>query len=742
MVGATNLLAKLNDQQQAAVTTTKGPLLIMAGAGSGKTRVLTRRVAYLIEECGVLPWKILAITFTNKAASEMQERIGQLLGSGGNEVWASTFHSLCVKILRRYADVIGWSKSFSITSSSEQRTLVKNILTELNVDEKRYDPRSVLAAISSAKNELQTPEQYQNEAASPFQEVVANVYLRYQQQLKVNQAFDFDDLIMQTYLLLKNHADVREYYQTKFEYIHVDEYQDTNEAQYQLVKLLAAKFRNLCVVGDADQSIYGWRGANMQNILNFEDDYPEATIIKLEQNYRSTKVILSAANQVIKHNHNRQDKQLWTDNSQGEPIHYYRAQNANDEAYYVVKQMQRMLNHGYSYGDFAILYRTNAQSRVVEDVLMKVGVPYKLVGAHKFYDRKEIQDVLAYLRLAANPDDSLSFERVVNEPKRGVGKTSLQKLKDFATEHNTSLYNAARQVALTTISGKAMAGIIEFYQLITTLHQAQQQEGSITKLVEMILEKSGYRKQLEATKNIENQTRLENLDEFLSVTQNFDASWQPEDEASDPFVDFLADLALVSDQDEVDENAAQVTLMTLHAAKGLEFPVVFMVGMENNLFPLSRAMYEDDQLEEERRLAYVGITRAQQQLYLTNALSRQLYGRTQTNQPSMFVDEISADLLKSDNEGIVSSSKAATKVPFRPRNKNYRQPRQKVVTAKTTGAQGKHWQLGQKVVHKAWGQGTIVKVNGSGEDMELDVAFENKGIKRLLAAFAPIKPAN
>lgn len=740
-MGATDLLAKLNDQQAQAVQTTTGPLLIMAGAGSGKTRVLTRRIAYLIEEQHVLPWHILAITFTNKAAAEMKERIGTLLQDSGADVWASTFHALCVRILRREAETLGFSRSFSITSSSEQRTLVKNILQSQNIDPKRYDPRSVLSAISGAKNNLQTPEEYAKQAAGPFQEIVARVYTAYQAQLRVNQAFDFDDLIMQTYLLLQKNPEILAKYQEKFQYIHVDEYQDTNEAQYQLVKLLAAKYRNLCVVGDADQSIYGWRGANMENIMHFEDDYPEAVVIKLEQNYRSTKTILQAANAVIRNNSNRQEKQLWTQNKTGEKIHYYRAQNAHDEAYYVIKQIQREQRAGRSYGDFAVLYRTNAQSRVMEEALIKASVPYKVVGGHKFYDRKEIQDVLAYLRLAANPDDSLSFERVINTPKRGVGKTSVDKLKDYAAMHNLSLFAAARNVALTTITGKAQRAIGEFYKLIEHFNQ-QAQELNITDMTKAIVAESGYRDSLTATPSLENQTRLENIDEFLSVTQSFDASWQPEAEDSDPFVDFLADLALVSDQDDVEEEPNEVTLMTLHAAKGLEFPVVFMIGMEDNIFPLSRAMFDENELEEERRLAYVGITRAQQELFITNALQRQLYGRTQANPPSRFVQEISPDLLASDNEGITPQMKPTVrKVPFG-RRRNYHQPQQKVVQPQTTGAQKHSWQVGQKVTHAKWGEGTIVKVNGSGENLELDVAFANQGIKRLLAAFAPIKPAN
>lgn len=741
-VTVTNLLANMNEKQAQAVTCTQGPLLIMAGAGSGKTRVLTHRVAYLIEEQGVNPWNILAITFTNKAAKEMRERIDNLIGEGSQDIWVSTFHALCVRILRRDCEKIGYERAFGIASTSEQRTLMKNILTELNVDIKKFDPRAILSAISNAKNDLLDPKQYAQIAKDQFEELVAKAYVMYQERLQANQVMDFDDLIMQTIELFKQSPETLAFYQRKFKYIHVDEYQDTNEAQYVLVNMLAKENRNLCVVGDADQSIYGWRGANMENIMNFEKDYADATVVKLEQNYRSTKTILQAANDVIENNINRKDKTLWTQNQTGEKIVYYRAQNANDEAYYVVKQIQQQIQEKQrNFGDFAILYRTNAQSRMIEETFVKANIPYKLVGAHKFYERKEIMDVLAYLKLAANPKDSMSFSRVVNEPKRGIGKMSLNKLQDFANMHGLSLIEAAENVVMTDITKKAATQLEEFARLIRKLNSFEK-TATITEMTKKILDITGYKAALEESKTLEDQSRLENLQEFLSVTQQFDQEWQPEDEQSNPFVDFLADLALVSDQDSVEEEPDEVTLMTLHAAKGLEFPVVFLMGMEEGLFPLSRAAFDENELEEERRLAYVGITRAEEELFLTNAFSRMLYGKSQSNAVSRFIGEITPELLEFENN-------TAAQIPFSNKTKQtqtvkktiYRKPAGTIEKNQGTGADKKEWNVGDKVNHKAWGIGTVVKVSGSGENMELDIAFEGQGIKRLLAAFAPITKA-
>lgn len=732
-----NLLSGMNDKQSEAVMCTEGPLLIMAGAGSGKTRVLTHRVAYLIEHENVNPWNILAITFTNKAAKEMRERIDKLVGEGSQDVWVSTFHALCVRILRRDAEKIGFSRSFTIGSPSEQKTLMKHIVADtLNLDTKQFDPRTFLAAISNWKNDLIEPETALKKAQMEkdfMAENIANAYKIYQEELHKNQTMDFDDLIMKTIQLFEQDDDTLGYYQRKFHYIHVDEYQDTNEAQYRLVNMLAQGYRNLCVVGDADQSIYGWRGANMKNIMNFEQDYPDATVIKLEQNYRSTKVILQAANEVIEHNLERQAKTLWTQNNEGDKITYYRAQNANDEGAFVVKQIQAGLKQGRNYRDFAILYRTNAQSRTLEETFVKTNIPYKLVGAHRFYDRKEIMDILAYLRLASNPHDSMSFMRVVNEPKRGIGATSMAKLQTFADMHGMSLFDAGKNIVLTDIPARTGNKIAAFCDMLEKFKQ-QEEKLSVTEMTEEILKQTGYQKALEDADNLEAQGRLENLREFLTVTKQFDETWEPENEESDPFIDFLADLALVSDQDGVDETDDVVTLMTLHAAKGLEFPVVFLVGMEEGIFPLGRAVADETQLEEERRLAYVGITRAEEKLYFTNAFSRMLYGRTQQNSASRFIGEISDSLLDEANE-VVSPAKTQT-FEAHPFDKPF--IKKTTVSQQTTGADKKTWNVGDKVQHKAWGQGTVVKVNGQGESMELDVAFAGKGIKRLLAAFAPI----
>ncbi|QFX92432.1 DNA helicase PcrA [Fructilactobacillus fructivorans] len=744
----TDLLKTMNDKQQEAVEQTEGPLLIMAGAGSGKTRVLTHRIAYLIEEKGVMPWNILAITFTNKAAREMKERVSKLLGVGGDDVWVSTFHALGVRILRRDIDKLGYNRAFSITDSGEQKTLVKRILKDLDLDPKKNDPRAILGAISNAKNNLQTPQDYKktHSTSNPFEEVVGNVYAEYQKRLQENQAVDFDDLIMLTIRLFEQYPEILNYYQDKFHYIHVDEYQDTNEAQYKLVSMLAKKYQNLCVVGDADQSIYGWRGANMNNILDFENDYKNAYVVKLEQNYRSTKNILNAANDVIQNNAERKDKNLWTENETGDKVTYYRAQSEASEAHYVVSKIKEEVqkNH-YSYNDFAVLYRTNAQSRVIEETFLKSNIPYTMVGGHKFYDRKEIRDILSYLTLVANPSDSLSFERVINVPKRGIGNSSVEKLRDFARDNGWSLLEAAKNVNLANnLPSRARNAIASFANVIANV-QSKQKDMSVTEITQTILDQSGYMADLKKTNSLESQTRIENIEEFLSVTKDADIKYDEDTGNSDSrLTDFLADLALVSAQDDVDESTKQVTLMTLHAAKGLEFPVVFMVGMEEGIFPLSRATEKEDELEEERRLAYVGITRAQKKLYMTNAYSRMLYGRMQNNPESRFMDEIDSSVL--DNE---SSIPTGPKTPFdksseynrrtnRAFSEPYHRPTQRVEKPKGTGADKKVWNIGDKVKHKAWGTGTVVKINGTGEDMELDIAFPEKGIKRLLAAFAPI----
>ncbi|WP_125589708.1 DNA helicase PcrA [Companilactobacillus jidongensis] len=745
------MLKGLNTEQQEAVRTTEGPLLIMAGAGSGKTRVLTHRVAYLIEDKNVMPWHVLAITFTNKAAKEMKERIGKLLDEAAEDVWVSTFHSLCVRILRRDIDKMGKSRSFTISDPSEQRTLMKQILKRMNLDPKQYDPRAILGAISNAKNDLQTPEVFAQNTKSPFEQIVANCYDAYMKEMEKNQAMDFDDLIMQTNILFEQCPDVLEYYQQKFQYIHVDEYQDTNEAQYKLVQQLGAKYRNVCVVGDADQSIYGWRGANIKNIMNFEKDYPEATTIKLEQNYRSTKTILDAANEVINNNTERKPKKLWTDNASGDDINFYRGQNESDEALYVISQIRDLVLKNYNYGDFAILYRTNAQSRTFEEKLLQANIPYKIIGGHKFYDRKEIKDIMAYLRLVANPDDSMSFQRIINSPKRGIGPGTIEKLQAYADEHSWSLLEAAQNIELSSLAAKPRKTFAEFAKVIDDLSN-EAKTISMTDLMDHLLDKSGYVEELRTQNNLESQSRIENIEELLTVTTQFDSAYEPDPELDESRLEaFLTELSLVSDQDELEENQQEVTLMTLHAAKGLEFPVVFLVGMEEGIFPLGRALMKQEELEEERRLAYVGITRAEKKLYLTNAYSRMLYGRLQSNQVSRFVEEIGDEHINwvNKNAGGVTTSKTnkvSEESPFvkRRRQSAFHSSYKVDEAQKANGAQGAEnisWNIGDKVEHKKWGQGTVVKVNGSGKNAELDVAFNNEGIKRLLAEFAPIKKA-
>ena len=748
-MSAESILAGLNPQQKKAVQITEGPLLVVAGAGSGKTSVLTRRIAYLVAEKGIAPWNILAITFTNKAATEMREREHKLLGQQADSIWMSTFHALCVRILRRDAEKIGYTSNFSIADSAEQLTLIKHIQKEQNINPKMYEPRRILSAISNGKNDLLTPDAYSASAASPFEKVTAQVYQEYQKRLKNDQIMDFDDLIMQTLVLFKTDPTVLHYYQNKFRYLLVDEYQDTNQAQYELCHALAAQYKNICVVGDADQSIYGWRGANMENIMNFEKDYHDAGVqtVKLEQNYRSTGHILAAANAVIKNNSNRKAKKLWTDQGEGAKVTYYRAQSGDDEAHFIIAKIQEEVKEKKrSYHDFAVLYRTNAQSRTVEESFVKSNVPYQIVGGHKFYDRKEIMDIMAYLKLVANPSDSMSFNRIINTPKRGIGPVSVRRFMDFARDNNLSILGAFDHLNMSGVTARAAAKLSDFgAKLRDAINFAK--DHSVTGLTEKILQDFGYTAALKAEHTIEAETRLENLDEFLSVTKRFDDEYEENDdsdETENALSDFLAEVSLLSDQDDLANNDDQVALMTLHAAKGLEFPVVFLVGMEDGLFPLSRALMEDDQLEEERRLAYVGITRAKRELFLTNAYSRMMYGRMQNNPPSRFLEEIHQDDLDIENSVPITFSNDNYQTQTAPFANADERARAQVYTPKVkpagaVGAEKKGWNVGDQVEHKSWGKGVVTKVNGKGEDMELDIAFSGKGIKRLLAAFAPIK---
>ncbi len=715
------LLAGLNPAQQEAVQTTEGPLLVVAGAGSGKTRVLTHRVAYLISENKIHPWNILAITFTNKAAREMKERIVQLSGDDAEEIWISTFHAMCVRILRRDIDRIGYSRNFTILDTADQLTVIRQILKEQNIDPKQFDPRGILHHISSAKNQLCTPQQLESQAETYKEQMIATLYKHYQEKLRANQSLDFDDLLMETVHLFQQMPEVLDYYQRKFQYIHVDEYQDTNHVQYVLVKMLAERYRNICVVGDSDQSIYRFRGADITNILNFEQDYPDAKVIKLEQNYRSTQTILDCANSVIANNKGRKPKSLWTKNEKGAPVQLFEADHEHDEAYFVADQIVKGVAEGRNYGDFAVLYRTNAQSRVLEEVLMKANIPYQVVGGIKFYERKEIKDILAYLRLIVNPHDDLSLERVINVPRRGIGAVTLEKVSQYAASKGLSLYEALLEADEIGLSARFVRTLTSFVELLRELHSMADYL-TAGELTEEMLSRTGYREELRREGTVEAETRLENIEEFLTVTQEFEM--KNEDKS---LVTFLTELALVSDVDQLDEEekGSFVSLMTLHSAKGLEFPRVFLVGMEEGVFPHIRSLDDEEEMEEERRLAYVGITRAEECLYLTRSRQRMLFGKTSANPPSRFLSEIPQELLEfvGEKRGSVQPETILRSKRFTPQSEL-------------------NWSLGDKVQHRKWGMGTVVEVRGEGDDQELTIAFPAPvGMKRLLARYAPITRA-
>ncbi|HFV0242439.1 TPA: DNA helicase PcrA [Streptococcus agalactiae] len=751
------LIIGMNDKQAEAVQTTDGPLLIMAGAGSGKTRVLTHRIAYLIDEKYVNPWNILAITFTNKAAREMRER-AIALNPATQDTLIATFHSMCVRILRREADYIGYNRNFTIVDPSEQRTLMKRIIKQLNLDTKKWNERSILGTISNAKNDLLDEIAYEKQAGDMYTQVIAKCYKAYQEELRRSEAMDFDDLIMMTLRLFDQNKDVLAYYQQRYQYIHVDEYQDTNHAQYQLVKLLASRFKNICVVGDADQSIYGWRGADMQNILDFEKDYPQAKVVLLEENYRSTKKILQAANNVINHNKNRRPKKLWTQNDEGEQIVYHRANNEQEEAVFVASTIDNIVREqGKNFKDFAVLYRTNAQSRTIEEALLKSNIPYTMVGGTKFYSRKEIRDVIAYLNILANTSDNISFERIVNEPKRGVGPGTLEKIRSFAYEQNMSLLDASSNVMMSPLKGKAAQAVWDLTNLILTL-RSKLDSLTVTEITENLLDKTGYLEALQVQNTLESQARIENIEEFLSVTKNFDDNPEITVEGEtglDRLSRFLNDLALIADTDDSATETAEVTLMTLHAAKGLEFPVVFLIGMEEGVFPLSRAIEDADELEEERRLAYVGITRAEQILFLTNANTRTLFGKTSYNRPTRFIREIDDELIQ--HQGLarpVNSSFGVKYSKEQPTQFGQGMSLQQALQARKSNSQPQvtaqlqalnannshetSWEIGDVATHKKWGDGTVLEVSGSGKTQELKINFPGIGLKKLLASVAPI----
>lgn len=758
-------IAALNPMQRAAVEATDGPLLILAGAGSGKTRVLTHRIAYLVGVKDVAPWSILAITFTNKAAREMQERVAKLVGAHGRDIWVSTFHSMCVRILRRDIERIGYSANFTILDTTDQLSVIRNCMKDFNIDSKKFEPRAIAAAISNAKNELIDPMRYEQKIGDYFQGIVARVYREYQRRLKLNNSLDFDDLIMMTIQLFKDEPQVLEFYQHRFQYIHVDEYQDTNRAQYMLCRMLADQHHRICVVGDSDQSIYRWRGADLSNILNFEADYPESKTILLEQNYRSTQTILDAANEVIGHNIGRKDKKLWTDNAQGQKVQVYVADSEYTEGYFIADAIRKHVSAGkHRFRDHAVLYRTNAQSRVIEEVFIKSDIAYQIVGGVKFYDRKEIKDILAYLRLIANPSDDISFQRIVNVPKRGIGDATLEKLAYAAQAQSVSMMAMLDHLDEVDIPARAAGALFTFKDIIANLSRMVEYV-SVTELTEKTLELTEYRLELMRENSIESRSRLENIDELLSVTMEFE---KRNDDKS--LVSFLTDLALVADIDTLQDNAAPgeqdtVVLMTMHSAKGLEFPIVFIAGVEENVFPHSRSINDNEEMEEERRLAYVGITRAEQELYLTCASSRTLYGRSANNAPSRFLDEIPdryKEIVtparsswgvrrnfgddwnqgegsgKSRSFGSVKGTVAAG-ATGQPRSGDNVPRVQPVANFTGGGAAGVELNAGDKVSHARWGIGTVVTVRGEGDDRELTIAFPAPtGLKKLLARFAPI----
>lgn len=765
------LINGLNDKQKEAVLATDGPCLVIAGAGSGKTKVLTHKIAYDIES-GIKPWNILAITFTNKAANEMKERIEKLIGDAAKDLWMGTFHSICVRILRRYIDRIGYKTDFVIFDTSDQKTLIKECLKTLKVDDKIFTDRGVLSEISNGKNEMLEPKAYGVKYAGDFRKkTIAEIYELYQRRLRENNAIDFDDIINFTIKILSENPDVLDYYTEKFKYILVDEYQDTNKAQFTLVSLLASKYGNLTVVGDSDQGIYSFRGADISNILNFERDFPGTRIIKLEQNYRCTGNILKAANAVIKHNENKYDKKLWTENEEGHLPCIYCGEDEYDEGRYIVEQINHLKTEEYyKNSDFTILYRMNAQSRAIEDILMREGIPYKVIGGLKFYERKEIKDIIAYLRLIHNSADNLSLKRIINEPKRGIGKTSIEQIQEISDKTGNSMYEIirnAQEYGLTRVFSNSR----DFIEQIEYL-KSKKDELKISDLIKETLNKTGYTKALENENSVEAETRIENLEEFLTVAIEFE-----EESADNTLAEFLENITLSSDIDGMEDQDDLVTLMTLHSAKGLEFPVVFLVGMEEGIFPGYKTIGEPQALEEERRLFYVGITRAKQYLYLTCAKHRTIFGSTSYNQVSRFVKEIPEELLEGYAE--VVERRSVDKEEFKDYGyrwsygkgqtvKTFKMSEEdKSAVAKTIGEQGtkseyqyrtaesflnsikqnnqthdvdlSKYQVGQRVYHKKFGEGTITKLEQEGNDVKVDLEFDKAGHKRLMAKFAGLE---
>ena len=768
-----DILKNLNDKQYEAVVNTEGPCLVIAGAGSGKTKVLTHKIAYLIGEKNALPWNILAITFTNKAANEMKERITNLVGDVAQDIWMGTFHSICVRILRKFIDRLGFDSSFIIFDTSDQRTLVKTCIKNIGLDDKMFTDRSVLSEISNAKNEMLDPEQYTVRANGDFRkEKIALVYEMYQKRLRENNAIDFDDIINYTIKILMENPDILEYYSNKFQYVLVDEYQDTNKAQFTLVTMLASKNGNITVVGDNDQGIYSFRGADISNILNFERDFPGTKIIKLEQNYRCTGNILKAANSVIKNNEVKYKKQLWTENEVGNLPKVYSADNEYDEGTYIAQQIEHLRREEYyKYSDFAILYRMNTQSRAIEEILRRESIPYKIIGGLKFYERKEIKDIISYLRLIQNPFDNLSLKRIINEPKRGIGKTSLDKIEQMSDEIGISMYEIIKDSDQYGLN-RVFLNSREFVNCIEEL-RAKKDDLKLSELIKETLRKTGYTKALENENTIEAENRIENLEEFLTVAIEFE-----EESAENHLSDFLEGITLSSDIDNMEETEETVTLMTLHSAKGLEFPVVFLVGMEEGIFPGYKSISEPQELEEERRLCYVGITRAKENLYLTCSKQRTIFGSTSCNPVSRFLKEIPSDLLDgyeeafgdnsketssnnsifgdskyswtygSKNNGNIKTYKVDTKEPTIAASSTntgfaFRSAESFLnsLNKKTTGTNVdlSQYQAGVRIFHKKFGEGTINKVEPEGDDLKVDIQFDKVGHKRLMAKFANLE---
>ena len=737
-----NMLDKLNERQKEAVLATEGPVLVLAGAGSGKTTVLVNRIAYMISEKHIRPWNILAITFTNKAAREMKDRIERLLGDTAKDMWIGTFHSVCVRILRSCIDLLGYRRDFVIYDTADTKTVMKECLRELDIDEKSFPVRNVLSIISNAKNDLMDAATFENVYKSDYRmSIIAKIYYRYQTKLRKNNAVDFDDIILNTVKILSENPDVLSKYQDKFQYILVDEYQDTNNSQYLLINLLAQANRNLCVVGDDDQSIYKFRGANIGNILNFEDDYSDVQKITLDQNYRSTQNILDAANSVISNNKGRMGKSLWTSNGNGNKVYVYTGTNEYDEARYIARQIKKHFDEQGSFSDCAILYRTNAQSRVIEEMLMRESVPYKVLSGLRFYDRKEIKDIIAYLRVVYNPNDDVSLARIINEPKRKIGNATLEKARNIAREKETSLYDVISHADDYPEFKTAIKKLLSFSEIIQSLIKLKDTV-TIEELTGRILNDTGYMPALVMEDTTESKTRIENLGEFISVITEFEKN----EETGNTLGEFLENISLVSDIDGYDENEDSAVLMTIHSAKGLEFPIVFLSGLEEGLFPGMRSMESDDDIEEERRLCYVAITRAKEQLYITKTISRTIHGKTMPTTASRFFKEIPVEYLEDKTTLQPKVAKVMQDLGVR----NAAAPKKEVYMTKGFGSSVKSsgstdyskFKAGDTIEHRTFGRGEILKATPCGNDCILEIQFESIGFKRLMAAFAKVKKIN